>query len=662
MKKLCTAILAGSLIIGNALSYASAAYAQGSVREQDDFYSSVNSEWLSKSKIPDGFSAWGNFEAVDKQVNDDLRGILTDYAAKNNLKPGSDEKKLADLYTTALDYKDRDAQGLKPIQSQLDAITKIADLPGFMQTAADMTKNGDYSVFGYGIFADLKDSNTNILNIDVGSLGMGNRDYYMDNDDNSQQIQTAYAKYLSTLFKLSGDNELDAKRNAKAVYDFEKSIASSMLSVQDAQDIEKQYNVYTIDQLKKLCPAVDWDTELKQLGLDKAKKIIVSQPEYFKKLNTLVTKENLSTLKLYLKAILLRNSSSVLTSDFEKATFAFESVFTGVNQMRPQDERAFDIVNGSLGGMLGKIYVEKYFKKEAKEDVKKIAQEFLDTYEKRINALDWMSPATKAEAVKKLKTMDVKIGYPDQWDDYSDITIKTYQDGGSLYADLQNIGEYYRVDELAQLDQPVDKTEWGMTPQTINAYYNPSVNEIVFPAGILQEPFYKYGGPLEENLGGIGAIIGHEISHAFDDEGSKFDEKGNMKNWWAAADYKKYAEKTKKLADQYDKYEIIPGQHVNGNMTLGENIADLGAVSAALDILKASKNPDYDKFFTAYAKSWRNIQTDELTISMIKTDPHSPGKFRVNGILTNVDEFYKTYNVTAKDKMFINKENRISIW
>lgn len=662
MKKLYALILAAALSFGSVLPATQTVFAEQQVRLQDDFYSASNGEWLKENKIPEGYPSWGNFEVLDKKVSDDLRGIVEDYSKKTDLKENSDEKKLVDLYKSVLDYKNRDAQGITPIKSDLEKIEKATNLKELQGIMANLCKSGDSNLMTYSIFADLKDSNTNILYLDAGSLGMGDRDYYLKDDENTKKIQDAYKLYLEKLFVLKGDKKEDAAKKAQTVYAYEKEIASSMMTMEEARDIEKQYNIYTISELEKLCPNLTWKETLSTLGIDKAKKIVVGQPKYFEKLNTLLAEKNLDSYKNYLQAIVLRNSAAFLSRDFEKAQFEYSRVFSGVDKMRPDEERAFDMVNDSLGEILGKIYVEKYFSKEAKDDVKSMVQGLLKSYEKRINNLDWMSKETKVKAVEKLNSMDIKIGYPDKWEDFSSISIKNYDKGGSLIDNMANIHEYFRLKSLKNLNNPVDKKEWGMTPQTINAYYNPSVNEIVFPAAILQDPFYKYGASKAANLGGIGAVIGHEISHGFDDQGAKFDKDGNMIDWWTAEDLQKYEARTSKLADQYSKFEILPKEFVNGNLTLGENIADLGGVSAALETLKATENPNYDEFFKSYSRVWRNIKTEERLRYLVKLDPHSPGKFRVNGILTNVDEFYKVYDVKEGDKMYTKPEERVRIW
>lgn len=659
MKKRFISIVTALALV---LSTAGFGFAQD-VNPKDDFYAAVNAKWMSENPIPEGYSSWSNFMVLNKKVSDDLRGIIEDYNSKKaTLKDGSEEKKLVDFYNTALDLKSRNSQGIKPIESALNIVNETKEFKDLHKSIINLNNEGFSTMLHYSIMADLKDSDLNALYVDGPGIGLGEKNYYMGNDENTLKIQKAYKEYLSKLFILKGDSKEVTEKKAESVFNFEKEIASVSLSSEEARDIQKQYNIYTLDELSKLAPNMNISDLIKSLKLDQAKKIIVSQPEVFKKTNTLLSAENMENIKAYLEAVVLRSSADALTSDFEKASFEFSKVFTGIDKMLPENERAFNALNSSLGEMLGKIYVQKYFSEDAKKDVKDLVQSVIKTYEKRIKALDWMSDATKEKAIVKLNSLTIKVGYPDKWNDFSSVDIKSFENGGSYFENIKAIANYYDDKAIASLSQKVDKAKWEMTPQTINAYYNPSINEIVFPAAILQSPFYTFGGSRVANLGGIGAVIGHEISHGFDDQGSMFDEKGNMVNWWTKEDYENYAKKTQALSDQYSKFEVFPNEFINGKLTLGENIADLGGVSAALEAAKQIEGVDLDEFFKSYAKVWRINQKEERARFLLKTDPHSPGKFRVNGILTNIDDFYKQYNVQNSDKMYTAPENRIKIW
>ena len=640
----------------------SAFSAQESVRKQDDFYDSVNEKWLKETKIPKGYSSWNNFNVLDKMVSDNLRGIVEENVKKRNtLKNGSNEQKLADFYISVLDYKNRDKDGIKPVKYLLDEVNKLSD-KSEMATLAAYLFNQNMEVFlSVYIGPDYKNSSKNILYLDSVGLGMMDRDYYLEKSEKSLEIQKAYKLFLKKLFIMSGYNENDAVIKAENVFNFEARLAFVMLKREDTRDPDKIYNPYTIAELEKEFPDFNWRIYLVNTQLLKADKIVITEPAYLRALNKEFREGDIKIIKDYMESIILRENSSLLSRDFENAAFEYSKVFSGIDEMLPDDERAFDLLNNMLGELLGSIYVKEYFSEEAKNDVISMIKEIISTYESRIENLSWMSEASKKQAVKKLETMTIKVGYPDKWEDYSSIQIKTYQNGGSLYSNVKNIGDFEREKALKDLNQKVDKSRWSMTPQTINAYYNPTANEIVFPAAILQAPFYDYEASKAKNYGGIGAVIGHEITHAFDDEGSKFDEMGNLKDWWTREDRKNYEKRTEALAKQYSRYKSGDGK-LNGKLTLGENIADLGGVSVALEIVNNENSDNLEEFFEAYAVIWRNLVTKERESYLVKIDPHSPGRYRVNGILTNIDDFYKVYNVRSSDGMYTKPEDRIKIW
>ena len=632
------------------------------VREQDDFYGAINYSWLKDNKIPKGYSSWNNFNILDKKVSDDLRGIVEEYVKKQStLVNGTDEQKLVDFYTSTLDYKNRDKDGIKPIEGLLNEVDKLSNKKDITKLMVYLFNNNSEIFFNSDISPDFKDSSTNILYFDSIRLGMPDRDYYLEDTERSKTIQAAYKIFLKKIFMLKGYTENEAVQKTENVYKFEKILAASKLKREDLRDASKLYNPYTVAQLEKTYPNINWKEFLSGTKLIKAKKIVLTEPKYIKALNKELENSNMEVLKDYLESVILRENSNYLSRDFEKAAFEYSKVFSGIDEMLPDNERAFDLLNDSLGESLGKIYIKKYFSEDAKKDVKNMVKEIISVYEGRIKKLDWMSEGTKLKAIKKLNTMTIKVGYPDKWEDYSKVEIKTYENGGSLYSNLDNIASFMRERSINELNGKVDKSRWGMTPQTINAYYNPTANEIVFPAAILQDPFYKYGASKAKNYGGIGAVIGHEISHGFDDQGSKFDEKGNLNNWWTAEDEKNYKQKTEALAKQYSSY-TVGNENINGNLTLGENIADLGGVTVVLEITEREAPNDLKEFFQSYAVIWRNLVTKERASHLIKIDPHSPGRYRVNGVLTNLDEFYKIYNIQENDKMYIKPEDRIRIW
>ena len=636
--------------------------AQDTVRKQDDFYGAVNENWLNDTKIPKGYSSWNNFNVLDKKVSDDLRGIVEENVKKRNtLKNGTNEQKLADFYMSVLDYENRDKQGVKPVKYLLDEVEKLSDKKDIAPLAAYLFNQNVEVFLSVYIGPDYKDSSVNILYLDSAGLGMMDRDYYLEKSEKNLKIQEAYKLYLKKMFILSGYAESTAAEKSENVFNFETKLALSMLKREETRNPDKIYNPYTTAELEKEFPNFNWKAYLGNTQLSKADKIVITEPRYLKALNKGFKEEDIRVVKDYIESVVLRENYSLLSREFENASFEYSKVFSGIDEMLPDNERAFDLLNDMLGELLGSIYIKEYFTEDAKNDVITMIKEVIYTYEGRIRSLSWMSEASKKQAVKKLETMTIKVGYPDKWEDYSTIQIKNYQNGGSLYSNVKSIGDYERVKALKDLNQKVDKSRWSMTPQTINAYYNPTANEIVFPAAILQAPFYDYKTSKAKNYGGIGAVIGHEITHAFDDEGSKFDEAGNLKDWWTPKDRKNYEERTEALAKQYSRYKV-GDEKINGKLTLGENIADLGGVSVALEIVK-NENPDnLSEFFEAYAVIWRNLVTKERESYLIKIDPHSPGRYRVNGILTNIDDFYDVYNIKSSDKMYTNPKDRIKIW
>lgn len=635
---------------------------QKTLNEQDDFYSAVNEKWLKDNKIPSGYSSWNNFNVLDKKVSDDLREIVEENVKKREyFSEGSNEQKLTDFYVNILDYENRDKEGIKPIKHLLDKVDDLSDKKDISKLIADLFNNNTGAFFSVYVGSDYKNSNVNILYLDSARLGMADRDYYLEDTEKSQKIQKAYKEYLSKLFILSGYNSIEAEEKVKNVFDFEKKLALVMLKREDMRNPEKIYNLYTVSELEKSFPMIKWKNYLENTNLIKAKKIVVSEPDYLKMLNNEIAVCDIKVIKDYLESVILIENSSILSRDFENVSFEYSKVFSGVNEMLPDNERAFKVLNNVMGDLLGRIYVEKYFSEDEKKDVILMIKDIITTYEDRIKKLDWMSETSKKKAIKKLDTMVIKVGYPDKWEDYSEIDIKTYKKGGSLYSNINNIADFERKKAIKKLNEKVDKSEWGMSPQTINAYYNPTANEIVFPAGILQAPFYDYNSSKAKNYGGIGVIIGHEISHAFDDEGSKFDEYGNLKNWWTKNDRENYNLRTEELAKQYSKY-MLNNEKLNGKLTLGENIADLGGVTVALELTKKDSKNSLKEFFESYATVWRNLATNERISYLIKVDPHSPGIYRVNGVLTNIDDFYKVYNVKEDNKMYTKPENRIRIW
>ncbi len=630
---------------------------------KDDYYDYINAEWLKSAQIGSGVPAIDSFAEASMQTTTDLLDILMELDEKAPAyEKGSDEQMLASLYHTSMDYESRDKDGLNPIMPYLSAIQNAKNIDELMDAMILMDNAGIGSFIMWGVSADVYDSRKNSLYIDTGHIGLPQKEYYHDTDTQTLKIQSEYKKYLKALFEQVPWYKADAEKCAETVYAFESDLSASFWDAEERREIEKQYNPMTLDEIA----ATNQNFNIKKFfdgtGIGNASIYIVQCPQYFTKLNELFTADKLDLLKEYVTAKVLLQTDYFLTSGLEKLHIDFNNTVNGSSGSMLDIEIAYNTVNDYLGELLSRIYVKDFFSEETKKDVTAMVKMIIKTYEKRLNAIDWMSDETKAKAVKKLETMSLKIGYPDNWDDYSSLDIQTYGEGGSLYENLINIYKLSCQKSLSEIDQPVDVSEWSMTAHTVNAYYNPSNNEIVFPAAMLQAPFYDKSATLEANLGGIGSIIAHEISHAFDDEGSKFDENGNLNSWWTQEDLQVYQGKTKALVEQYDQVEVADGEYINGALTLGENIADLGGVNCVVEVAKEYGSGDLDALFRAYANAWRSKCTSEYTSYMLKADVHSPDKYRVNEVLKNIDDFYKTYNIKPGDGMYLPPEQRVKIW
>ena len=559
-------------------------------------------------------------------------------------------------------------ESFTPIESvlkEIDAINTKDDVLSYIVKKEPVLG----SLFGSGVYADLKNSNMNALYLGSGSLGLPERDYYVADDEDSKDKRAKYVKHVSKMFQLVGNDEAAANSIADDVMSLETQMAKAMLTKEERRNPMNTYNPMSLAELKQLVSNVDWDTYYSGIGAKNFDQIIVSDPNYMKEVNTIFANAPISTIKNYFKWNVINDAASYLSEEAEEANFDFYGkTLKDLKSMKPRKERVLQVVNGSLGEALGKLYVAEYFPTEAKETAVEMVENVRRAYESRINNLDWMDDETKVQAIKKLNGMTVKIGYPDKWKDYSTLKI-----GDSYYQNVLNAREWNFKKDIEKIGKPVDKSEWFMSPQTVNAYYNPLYNEIVFPAAILQPPFFDYTADAAVNYGGMGAVIGHEISHGFDDQGAKFDVEGNMNNWWTADDEQNFKDRGEKLVEQYNAFEPLPGVFVNGTFTLGENIGDLGGVNAAYDGLQIhlaeEGNPGEidgftpeQRFFINWATVWRTKIRDEALKNQIKTDPHSPGVYRAVGPLVNVEGFYKAFNITPEDEMFVPEENRVKIW
>lgn len=642
-------------------------YFDQNVKGNDDFYQHVNGGWLKNTEIPADKSRWGTFDILHEESLKQLHDIV-DELSKQQLVEGSSEQKVASLYANFMDEKSIEALGIQPIQAEITNVDALKSKKDIAQLAAHFSRIGVTSPFDVGIDQDMKNSTEMVAMLGQSGLGLPDRDYYLKNDAKFKKIRSQYLKYIEKTLSLAGDKQ--AAQHAQGILKLETQIAKIQWSNVQNRDVTKLYNIYKTQDLAKLSPKIDWQTYLEKQELsDKIKTIQVIQPSYFKGLSPIVDNTSLEVWKAYFKFHLVSDFSSLLSQAFVDNSFDFYSKqLREIKEQKPRWKRGVQLVEGTLGESLGQIYVKKYFSAEKKQRMEVLVQNLMKAYSQSIDKLDWMSPTTKVQAQKKLASFAVKIGYPNKWRDYSALEIKN----NDLIGNVIRSREFEHQYALNKLGKPVDRDEWGMTPQTINAYYNASLNEIVFPAAILQPPFFDMDADDAVNYGAIGAIIGHEISHGFDDQGSQFDELGNMKNWWTAEDHRKFKEKTNTLVAQYNAYEPIKGYHVNGELTLGENIADNSGLAIAYKAYQLSLNgkaaPVLDnltgeqRFYIGWAQAWRSKITDAMQVEFLKRDPHSPDKVRGNATLLNQAPFYDAFHIQQGDKMYLPTNKRVTIW
>ena len=646
-----------------------------SVKPSEDFFKFVNGTWLKNTEIPADKTRWGSFDELRQNTDKDALAILKEASKNPKYKSNTDQGKAIIMYKAAMDTVARNKQGITPLApylAKINAVKNIKDLQKLMMETE--AQGGGVGFFGIGIGADEKNSNRNVVSVGPGSLGLPDRDYYVSEDKDSKEKREKYVLHVAKMLQFLNESPEQAKANAEKILALEIQMSKPRLDRVERRDSKKQYNPTAIADLQKMLPSIDWNTYIKGIGITKIDTIIVSQPRYMSSLQNLFTENKVDDWKAYMRWMLLRGASSQLSTTIETANWEFYGkTLTGALKQRPRQEKALQVVNGTVGEALGKLYVEKMFPAEAKEKAMKMIKNVMRAYEIRINNLTWMSAETKAKAVEKLNKLTIKIGYPDKWEDYSALVVKSPEDGGSYFQNVRNISNWRWAKELDKLGKPVDKTEWGMSPQTVNAYYNPSYNEIVFPAAILQPPFYNYQADEAVNYGGIGGVIGHEISHGFDDQGATYNADGNLIDWWTAEDLSKFTALGGALADQYSALEPLPGTHVDGKFTLGENIGDLGGVNAAYDglqlYLKENGNPGLidgytpeQRFFISWSTIWRSKMRDEALKNQVKTDPHSPGMYRAYVPIQNVDAFYSAFDIKEGDGMFVAPEKRVKIW
>ncbi|MHC5200958.1 M13 family metallopeptidase [Myroides sp. LJL119] len=649
-------------------------YMDTSVNPGDNFFNYVNGTWYDQTEIPDDRIRWGSFDELRQNTDKDALAILKQAAADNNLDPNSNQAKAVAIFKTYLDQQTRNQLGvepLKPYLEQINALQNISQVNELINALADQGGLGLYSTY---VSADAKNSNENVVYLSLGSVGLPDKDYYMLDTKDMKEKRDQYVAHVARMLTLAGESDQEAQQDAKRVLDFETKLSEPRLTRVERRDARLTYNPMSISELQKLAPVINWQAYFQARGLNNLDKVIVSQPKYIAALNNILTQKNLDDIKAYLKWTLVNRNASILTTDMETANWEFYSkTLEGAKEQRPVEERALAVVNGSVGEALGQLYVEQKFPAEAKKKAQDMIDNVISSFGERIQNLPWMAEETKKGALDKLYATTIKIGYPDKWEDYSTMEIKNVDQGGNYFDNMINNRKWSVAKNIADYGKPVDKTRWGMAPQTVNAYFNPLYNEIVFPAAILQPPFYDYKADEAINYGGIGAVIGHEISHSFDDSGSRFDKDGNLNNWWTDQDLEQFTALGTALADQYSALEPLPGVFVDGKFTLGENIGDLGGVNAAYDglqkYLKENGNPGEidgftpeQRFFISWATIWRTKSRDEAVRNQVKTDPHAPGHYRAYVPLQNVDAFYEAFDIKETDSLYLKPEDRVKIW
>ena len=632
----------------------------------DDFFAYANSIWYDSVQIPASQTGVGSYSFLNYPQRVRLQGILDSVSASRNA-PGSIGQKVGDFYASGMDLAAINKRGYEPIRPLLARIDAVADVAALLKLVAEEQKAGNGSIMGLGIGPDNKQSTINIAQFSQTGLGLPERDYYFKADESTGTIQKAYKKYLTTLFELTGTGAAAAEKNATVAYDIEKQLASAHKTNIERRDVKANYNKLAVTTLAQRQPALRWPTLLSDLGL-KVDSVNVRQPAYYDKLNALLGSVPLEEWKAYLKAHAMTNYANYLSQPFVDASFAYSKVLTGQAVKQTRAEEMTQAVDRSLGDALAQLYVKKYFPESAKKRMEVLVANLEKAFEARINRLDWMSDSTKAKAKEKLYAFTEKIGYPDKWRDYAQVDIKRDAYFENRLATTRN--EY--LYNLAKVGQPVDRTEWHTTPPTVTAYNNPSGNEIVFPAGILQPPYFDVNADDALNYGGIGMVIGHEITHSFDDQGAQFDKYGNVANWWKPEDYAKFKARTQQVIDQYNQFTVLDSVHLKGPLTVGENTADIAGVAIAYDAFKLTEQgksttkldgftPD-QRFFISIARIWRVKTRDEYMRMYVNTNPHSPAKWRVNGPLMNFTPFYKAFNVQPGDKMYKPESERIIVW
>ena len=633
------------------------------------FYQYACGGWMKAHPLTAEYSRFGSFDMLVENNQTQLKEVIAELAARTDNAPGSVAQKMGDLYNLAMDSVKLNQDGAAPIQDDLKAIEALKDKSEMYAFLAEIQKKGIRPYFNLYVGSDEKNSSMNIVQTYQGGLGMGQRDYYLESDENTTTIRNKYQEHIARMFTLVGFSETVAQQAVEAVMNIETRLAKASNTQVELRDPHANYHKQDIATLKKEYPTFNWDVYLTTSGLKDVKEVNIGQPAFMKEVADIINTVPLAQQKLYIQWNLINNAASFLSDEIVAQDFDFYSrTMSGKQEMQPRWKRAVKAIEASLGEAVGQMYVEKYFPQAAKERMVVLVKNLQESLGKRIKALTWMSDATKEKALEKLATFRVKIGYPDKWKDYSALEIKK----DSYWANIERANMWEYNDMISKAGKPVDKDEWLMTPQTVNAYYNPTTNEICFPAGILQPPFFNMEADDAANYGAIGVVIGHEMTHGFDDQGRQYDKDGNLKDWWTEEDAAKFEERAQVMVNFFDSITVAPGVHGNGRLTLGENIADHGGLQIAFQAFKKATEthpletiegftPE-QRFFLAYANVWAGNIRDEEILRLTKLDPHSLGKWRVDGALPHIDNWYKAFGITEKDSLFVPKDKRVAIW
>ncbi|WP_289630490.1 M13 family metallopeptidase [uncultured Phocaeicola sp.] len=633
-----------------------------------DFFQYACGGWMKKHPLTDEYSRFGSFDMLAENNREQLKGLITEIAGQENEK-GTVAQKIADIYNLAMDSAKLNAEGIEPIKADLERIASVKDKAEIVPMMAELSHIGIRPYFTFFVDADIMDSKSNLFQLYQGGISLGEKEYYLDTDEATTDIRNKYKEHIVKMFQLAGFDESAARKNMEAVLEIETRIAKASFSAVEQRNPAANYHKMTLDELKKSVPGIDWDAFLSGVGVKGVTELSVSQVEPIKEVEKIINTMPVEKQVAYMQWKLINRAAGYLSDDFVAQNFDFYGkTLSGRKENQPRWKRAVGTVNGMLGEAVGQMYVEKYFPAAAKERMVQLVKNLQTALGERIRNLEWMGDSTKTKAIEKLNSFYVKVGYPDRWRDYTALDVEK----DSYWANVKRATKFELDYELAKAGKPVDRDEWGMTPQTVNAYYNPTTNEICFPAGILQYPFFDMNADDAFNYGAIGVVIGHEMTHGFDDQGRQFDKDGNLKDWWTPEDAERFNTRAQVMVNFFDSIQVLPGLHANGSLTLGENIADHGGLQVSFQAFKnATKDAPLgvvdgftpeQRFFLSYAGVWAGNVRDEQIRLQTKSDPHSLGRWRVNGALPQIGAWYEAFNITENDSMYLAPEKRVSIW